>query len=107
MGSELMQGLLTDEKSAHMLVTESATDRAAGEASLDRKEWFGVHVVAYAIGVWNLFAVDLARTPGEWWFWIPAAVWAAALGIHAVWLIWSGKRLAQPPSTISRGEVAR
>jgi len=42
--------------------------------------------VIFLIGGWNLFAVNLARTPGEWWFWPVLAVWAGILAAHALWI---------------------
>lgn len=107
MGSEVIGELLADERTAHMLVTGSATEREPTETSLGRKEWFGAHVMTFFIGVWNLFAIDLAHTPGEWWFWIPAMVWAAFLALHATWLVWSGRRPVPSTPAVSSGEVAR
>ena len=96
LGAELLRQVLADEKSAHMLVTGAEPDgppRGAGdEGRLTRQEWLYAHVMIFAIGAWNLFAVNLARTPGRWWFWLPAAVWAVALVLHGAWIAWTGKR---------------
>jgi hypothetical protein len=107
MGSEIMREILTDEKSAHLLVTESATDRLDESASLTRGEWFGIHVMTLIIGAWNLFAVNLAHAPGKWWFWIPIAIWVPFLAIHAGWLSWSKKRLVGRTTVVNRGEGVR
>jgi hypothetical protein len=100
MGAELLGQVLADEKSAHMLVTEVAphapsqgADQEAGDQGrLTRQEWLYAHVMIFAIGAWNLFAVNLARTPGRWWFWPPVLAWAVALIVHGAWIAWTGKR---------------
>ncbi len=101
MGAELLRQVLTDEKSAHMLVTEATPDvpsqgadqGAEDQGRLTRQEWLYAHVMIFAIGAWNLFAVNLARTPGRWWFWLPVTAWAVALVLHGAWIAWTGKRL--------------
>jgi membrane protein YdbS with pleckstrin-like domain len=66
--------------------------RPAEAKELDRKvsvtprEWLGIHAVVFLILAWNFFAINLARTPGNWWFWIPIAALSVVLGGHAVWL---------------------
>lgn len=90
LGSELLREVLADEKSSHLLLTE----HASGEANnrLTAREWFWAHVMAFLIGAWNLFAVNLARTPDRWWFWIPVAAWASVLVLHAGRVVWAAKR---------------
>jgi len=66
---------------------------------LGPREWFGGHIVVFLIGAWNLFAIDLARTPDTWWFWFPVGGWAAVLGLHALWLRLAAARMHQGSST--------
>lgn len=97
MGSEILQQLLADEKSAHMLVTDVSPEASHEEPGvrgrLTRREWFYANVVFFLIGTWNLFIVNLARTPDRWWFWLPVAVWAGGLILYAAWIGWSARRL--------------
>lgn len=110
MGAEILCHILADMKATHMLVTQSEPGRGsspteAGEAGcgrLTKGERFGAHVVLYFIGVWNLFAINAARTPGEWWFWIPAAAWLAGLAAHALWLLAGRLRPASRQAGIRR-----
>jgi len=74
-----------------MLVTEVESEASIG-SKLGKQGWLAFHAVAFMIGAWNLFAIDLARTPGRWWFWMPVAAWAAALTTHACWLLWERRR---------------
>lgn len=102
-----MRDLLTDEKSAHLLTKESAEDRERSGGALTRREWLGAHVMLFGIGVCNLFAVNLARTPGSWWFWMPAVAWAAALLLNTAWVAWDVKKPLQRSDAVSPGGSAR
>lgn len=41
-----------------------------------------LHVAVFLVGVWNLVAINAARTPETWWCWIPIAAWAVMLTGH-------------------------
>jgi fatty acid desaturase len=84
MGAEVLHQVLADEKSAHMLITHPVPADPAGPSS-SRERLLG-HFVIFLIEGWNLFAINLARTPGEWWFWPVLAVWAGVLVGHALWV---------------------
>jgi hypothetical protein len=92
MGAEVLHQLLADEKSAHMLITHPMPAEPAGPLSSQEK-LLG-HGVIFLIVGWNLFAINLARTPGEWWFWPALAVWTGILVGHALWV---SRRLATLP----------
>jgi hypothetical protein len=110
--------VLADEKSAHLLVTEPVDadtgtelvpggDRVGGHAPFSPVEWFVAHVLVFLIGVWNLLAINLARTPETWWFWIPAAAWAVLLVAHAASLMIRSRRAIRPVVVIRREGGAR
>ncbi len=100
MGAEILRQVLEDEKSAHLLVTEAAPEvpedlsptEPDDRGRLTRREWFYANVVFFLIGTWNLFIVNLARTPDRWWFWLPVALWAMGLVIYGAWAAWRARR---------------
>jgi len=96
MGAEILRQVLEDEKSAHMLVTDASPEAPHEEPGvrgrLTRREWLLAHIMIFLIGAWNLFIVNLARTPDRWWFWLPVAVWAGGLIVYAAWTVWTTKR---------------
>jgi len=96
MGAEILRQVLEDEKSAHMLVTDASPEASHEEPGvrgrLTRREWLLAHIMIFLIGAWNLFIVNLARTPDRWWFWLPVAVWAGGLIVYAAWTVWTTKR---------------
>ena len=92
MGADLLHQLLADEKSAPMLIGDPAPADPAGTPS-DQEKLFG-HGVIFLIVGWNLFAINVARTPGEWWFWPVLAVWAGILAAHALWVYGARRRAA-------------
>jgi dolichyl-phosphate-mannose--protein O-mannosyl transferase len=82
-----------------MLLTSAAEQRSAGQCRMSAREWLGFHGVVFLIGAWNLFAVNLARTPGVWWFWMPVAAWAGVLGVHTLWYQMRGSRTVKVEPT--------
>ena len=92
MGSEVLGKTLADKKMAHVLMTPADEHQVAERTRLSRGEWLGIHAVAFLILSWNLFAVDAARTPGRWWFWMPVAALAAVLAVHAAWMMLIARR---------------
>ena len=110
MGAEILRQVLEDEKSAHMLVADALPEASLEEPGvrgrLTRREWFYANVVFFLIGTWNLFIVNLARTPDRWWFWLPVAVWAGGLIVYAAWTVWTTKR-PRPQTAGPRGAGLR
>lgn len=76
-------------------------------ARLGDREWFGFHVMALGIGAWNLFAIDFARGPEEWWFWMPVAAWSAVLWLHAVWVFGVRRSRVAPVGALRRSGAGR
>jgi hypothetical protein len=99
LGAEVLRELLANPRSARVLVTNTAQEGFAGQDRMSAREWLGFHGFAFLIGAWNLFAVNLARTPGRWWFWIPIAAWAAVLAIHTLWYQTRGSRTVKVEPT--------
>lgn len=48
----------------------------------DMKLGFRAHALAYAIVNAGLFAINMATTPGEWWFYWPLLGWGLGLIAH-------------------------
>jgi 2TM domain len=90
MGAEVLKQVLADPKSAPLLYTGVMLVEDRGRFT--RSDWFSAHIVVFAIGAWNLFAIDWAHDPHGWWFWMPVAAWFAVLVLHGGWLSFAEHR---------------
>ena len=86
-----MGRMLEDERLGPALTSPAALTIGAGsadaQARLGGRHWFYAHLIVFLIGSWNLVAVNVARTPGVWWAWMPIAAWTVVLAGHALWLL--------------------
>ena len=108
--AQVLRQMVTQSRSAGLLVTRAAEEggstgvlRGPGDRLSDR-EWLGLHIGVYAIGVWNLLVLDLARTPGRWWFSLPVAVWAGLVASHAAWVLVRARSRAVTDAFLPRRE---
>ena len=56
---------------------------------------FYKHLAVYGLVNIGLLVINLAATPGVWWFYWPLLGWGAALGVHGARVYWLGSR-AEP-----------
>ena len=53
---------------------------------------FYKHLAVYGLVNIGLLAINLAATPGVWWFYWPLLGWGAAVGVHGARVYWFGGR---------------
>ena len=53
---------------------------------------FYKHLAVYGLVNIGLLVINLAATPGVWWFYWPLLGWGAALGVHGARVYWLGSR---------------
>ena len=53
---------------------------------------FYKHMAVYGLVNIGLLAINLAATPGVWWFYWPLLGWGAAVGVHGARVYWFGGR---------------
>jgi hypothetical protein len=98
MGAEVLHQLLADGEFAGVPTALPTPVDPIGPTS-GQEKLLG-HGVIFLIVGWNLLAVNIARTPGKWWFWPVLAVWAGILAAQALWVS-RGDRRAAAEGTVS------
>ena len=63
------------------------TQTLSGPFSRSEKLMF--HMGVFLIGGWNLFIINLSRSPHHLWFWPWMAGWAALLLVHCGTVLWA------------------
>ena len=72
-------------------MTDDVELRRLATRRADMKLGFRSHLMAYAIVNAGLLAINVATTPGEWWFFWPMLGWGIGVAAHAAAVYMDGE----------------
>jgi hypothetical protein len=73
---------LLEKMAAAQSAKDMGTRIGSSPGPLSPRERFWLHLGFFVLGSWNLFIINLSRSPDHLWFWPWVAGWAALLVLH-------------------------